>query len=320
MRKLVSALALTTVAFAGSTVYFAHQLSVERARTAASAPRLASADPAPARAAPPAPSPVESSAQPRQDAAVMGGGSAIALPTSEAEIKKMQAEYSRTLLAQFEDPERREEMLAQYKTMMRNTFPHVDQALGLTAEEYARFLELVARQQVDLQLANARCVLEPGCQMKDVLGDGGDRRQGEIDQLLGADRAQKFEAYKNTLGERESVAQLRNRLPDAQRLSDDKAESLVSALAEERELLHREAAQRGDTARGFNIGAGLVFAPSESGTLEERYEAARRSSQRLRDRAAQYLSADQMRAFNELQDEALINLRGLLRRKDVVDE
>ncbi len=51
MRKLVIALALTSVAFAGSTAYFAYQLSAERERNAALAPapspRITAAAPTP---------------------------------------------------------------------------------------------------------------------------------------------------------------------------------------------------------------------------------------------------------------------------------
>lgn len=238
-----------------------------------------------------------------------------ASPIDEAEMKRMQAEYARSLLAQLSDPERREEMLAEYKMMMRNTYPRLDQVLGLTPEEHARFLELSALQQIDMQEANARCLVDPSCRLGDVFQDGMDSRHQEIAELLGPDRTRKFEVYKNTMGEREAVAQLRNRLPDSLRLGDDQSESLIKALAEERELIYREAAQRGGS-QGFNIGAGMVFAPAEGGTYEERLEYARQSSQRLRDRAAQYLNVEQLRAFNEMQDESLLSLRGILRNKD----
>ena len=67
---------------------------------------------------------------------------------------------------------------------------------------------------------------------------------------------------------------------------------------------------------GFNIGAGMLFAPSQGGSLEERLDVARQNSQRLRDRASQYLNAEQRRAFDEMQDETLLGLRRLLRGKD----
>ena len=73
----------------------------------------------------------------------------------------------------------------------------------------------------------------------------------KLRNLLGADRQQQFEAYKNTLMERESVVQLRTRLPDASRLPDERAEALIAALADERQKIHMEAAQRGAGMNGL---------------------------------------------------------------------
>ena len=126
----------------------------------------------------------------------------------------------------------------------------------------------------------------------------------------------KLATYKNTMGEREAVTQLRSRLPDAQRLSDDKAESLVAALAEEREAMHREAAQQGTGLNGYGMGAGMIFSPNDGRSLEERYEVAKQYSQRLRERAALVLNGEQLRAFNEMQDETLLGLRSMMRNKD----
>lgn len=317
MRKLVLALAVSTAAFAGSTLYLAHQLSIERARLTASpavslsrdVPRVA--DRPPALTAP-------AVALTATNEAENGAGAVLTpgQPITEAEVKKMQADYSRNFLAQLADPERREELLAEHRMMMRNSYPRVDQVLGLSPEEYARFLDLSARQLIGMQEASARCITEAACQMTEAYTEGTDSERKQLDQLLGPERAQKLEVYKNTMGEREAVTQLRSRLPDASRLNDDKTEALIAALADERDLIHREAAQRGQDMNGFNIGAGMLFAPSEGGSLDDRFEVAKRNSQRLRDRAAQYLDAEQRRAFDEMQDETLLGLRRVLRSKD----
>jgi hypothetical protein len=320
MSRLVPLLGLTTAVFAGSTIYFAHRLSAERELRDAATPVLtatetASAAPAaPAAAAAPAPT-VKSAAAPRSPPAFVTATLVNGQPVSEADMKKMQADYSRNFLTQLADPERREEVLAEHKMMMRNTYPRVAQVLGLSADEYSRFLELSAQQLIDMQEASSKCVLDPDCQGNAIPAVDNSRKQ-ELDQLLGPERSRKLEVYKNTMGEREAVAQLRSRLPDSVRLSDDKAESLITALAEERDLIHREAAQRGEGMGSFNLGAGMVFAPADGATFEERYEAARQSSQRLHDRAAQYFDADQLRAFDEMQDETLLGLRRMLRNKD----
>ena len=227
----------------------------------------------------------------------------------------MQAEYSRQFLAQMADPEQREEMLAERKMMMRHSYPRIAQVLGLTPEEHARYIELSALQQIEMQEMSSRCTLDPDCRMQDLRPPGGTDRGQEIDNLLGAERKQKLGTYMNTMGEREAVSQLRNRLPENQRLSEDRSEMLINALAEERNAIHSEAAQQGLGSSSFGFGAGMVFTTGEGGSFEERYAIAQQNSQRLRERAAQHLNAEQLRAFNEMQDETLISLRGALRQK-----
>ena len=320
MRKLVIALSLTSVALAASTIYFASELAIERGRLAGTqAADGAAAQPMPIAPAPvsataPAPTASANPADNRKANAGFSSEPAVAPALTEADIRSAQAEYSRIILTQLADPERREEMLAEHKMMMRYSYPRVDQVLGLSAAEHSKLLELFAQQQMDMQEASAHCMADPTCQLQDLHRSNADSRKSEINELLGPERAAMLETYKKTTGEREAVNQLRNRLPDVQRLSDADTELLVAALAEERELISREAPDA--RMNSFSMGAGLIFAPSEGGSFEERYETASRNSQRLRERAAQILNAEQMRAFNEMQDETLISLRAMLRQKD----
>ncbi len=324
MRKLVYLLALTSVTFAGTTVYFARQLAEERSRAAPPAAlpaRMATASvpvreaPLERRAEPSKPKPAAAAApRPRE---FFSGAMINGQPMSEEDMKKMQADFSRQFLAQLADPEQREELLAQRKMMIRQMYPRVDQVLALTPEEYSRFIELSAQQQLDMQESSSRCTLDPDCRVQDMHRDMGESRSQDIDNLLGADRKQKFETYKNTMSEREAVAQLRNRLPDAQRLGDERAESLIQVLAEERNAIHREAMQQGLGSSGFGFGAGMVFTSGDQASFEERYATAKQNSQRMRDRAAQYLTPEQMRAFNEMQDETLLSLRSALRQSEL---
>jgi hypothetical protein len=234
---------------------------------------------------------------------------------SEEDLLDAQREFSRRFLAQMADPQQREELLAERKIGLRHSFPRVDRVLGLTAEEYARFIELQALQQLDMQEASSRCSLDPQCQAREVFQQAHDQHARDIANLLGPERAQKFETYQNTLSEREAVSQLRNRLPDRQRLGDDQAEQLIAALAQEREAIHRETTTSGTGMQGFGVGAGMVFSPDDGRSFEERMEAARQNSRRMRDRAAAYLNADQLRLFEEMQDETLLSLRSALRNK-----
>jgi hypothetical protein len=321
MRAWLIILAISTAAFAGTTAYLAYELAVERERaslpaaapyqsslvSAASSPGTAQTKPSDAPAAATTPAVTTN-----PDSGVVTRSNSM----TEADIKKAQAEYSRRFLAQMADPQQREDTVLERKVQMRHSFPRVEQVLGLTPEQYARFLELQARQQLDMQEAHSRCMVDPACQLRDMRWSPDDFHGDEIASLLGPERMQKFETYKNTMGEREAVSQLKSRLPDSQRLGDDRAEQLITALAQEREALNQEAYRSGSGMTGFGIGAGMVFAPANDRPFEERYEAARQYSQRLRDRAAQYLNAEQQRVFNEMQEDTLLSLRSALRNKD----
>ena len=325
MRTWLVLLAITSVALAGSTGYLAYQLHELSSRQADSVQATAIvATPvvtAPSVEAPPVASPSPERATTgapggREQPVATGWAANSGKAPSEADMKKMQADYAQRFLAQIADPQEREEVISERKLHLRHQFPRVDQALGLSPEEYSKFLELMSQQQVDLQEATSRCVLDPECRLNQYRGQP-DPHSQEIANLLGPDRTQKFETYKNTLGEREVISQLRGRLGEAQRLDDDKAEQLITVLAQERDAIHREAMNNGTAVNGFSMGAGMVFAPNDGRPLDERMEAARLSSQRLRNSAAPYLNTEQLRAFDEIQEETLMALRRMLRNKEL---
>jgi hypothetical protein len=306
MRKLVVVLGVTSVTFAATTLYLARELVAERARTAASSSTSSARHPVPDSV--PAAGRPDSSAE---DAVPTGEAPlAAALPAEQ----RARRDFAQRFLAQIHEPRNREELLAENKVMMRNAYPRLDQVLGLSSEEYQRLLELFALQHLESQERHARCAQQPDC--ADLAPNYPDPREREIADLL-ADRQARFEAYRNSLGEREAVTQLRARLPEGQTLSEANAEHLIAALADERNRLHQEAAARGSGLTDSSVGAGLVFSAAEGGSLEQRYETARQNSQRLRDRAAPYLTPAQRRAFDEMQDEALLSLRSQLRNKEL---
>ena len=215
-----------------------------------------------------------------------------------------------------EDPEQREGMLIESKMMMRNSYPRLAQTIGMSSEEAERLFTLLALQQMDAQERYARCTLDPACNIRDGTGFQNDPRAQEIADLLGADRQQQFENYKNTLMERESVTHLRTRLSDASRLPDDTAEALIAVLADERQKIHQEAALRGVGMNGYGTGVGVVFSASDAATAEAQLESAQANSRRMRERAAEVLTAEQLRVFNEMQDELLISLQQQVRQKE----
>jgi hypothetical protein len=317
MRLIVPALAVISVTFAGTTLYFAHELELERERsraTPAAVVRTAAVNPSTAvipaqssavRAAPPSPA-----APP-----ALASQSTVA-ESEEDRMKRLQVEQSRRTLKMLEDPEQREGMIIEFKMGMRNSYPRLAQTIGLSSEETERLFELLALQQMEAQETYARCTVDPGCNVQDGRNFQNDPRAKEIADLLGADRSQQFDHYKNTLSERESVAHLRSRLSDSSRLPDGTAEALITALADERQRIHQEAAGRGIGLNGYGTSAGVVFSASNAPTPEAQFESAQANSRRMRERAAEVLNGEQLRVFDEMQDELLISLKHQVRQKE----
>lgn len=317
MRIAIIALSILCLVLTGTTIYYArahHALAAERER-----PVLTASQPRPDNG--PVASVERPSAIPRtsqdkagEPATVSESAPQTIRHLSEEELKASQMQFAKAFLAQAEDPQARQDLVAERRMQMRHTFPAVDRVLGLDGDEYSKLLDLLAEQQIEIQTQHSRCVIDSTCKSHDWRFDDA-TQQREIAALLGAERSQRFETYKNTLGERESVTQLRVRLPDAIRLPDSRAEELIVALAEERAALSREAMQTGTGTMGFGFGAGMIMAPSD-GTPEAQFEAARQYSQRLRDRAAAHLDSEQQRVFNEMQEEQLVAFRNMLRNKN----
>jgi hypothetical protein len=309
MRIIVIALTLVSASLAGTTVYFARELARERERSHAVAATYTQAPPA-------------QQAQLRLPAAAPSvAQKAVTSPlahtvSEEVDAKNVQIELSRRTLKMLADPTQREGMLLEQKVMMRSMYPRLAQAIGMTNEEAEQLFTLLAQQQIDFQEKFARCAVDQNCDAQDASHNQTDPGAQEIADLLGANRQQQFETYKNTLMERESVVQLRSRLPDASRLPDERAEALIAALADERQKIHMEAAQRGAGMNGFGTGVGVIFSASDAATPEAQLESAQANSRRMRARAAEVLDAEQLRVFDEMQDELMISLQNQIRRKE----
>jgi len=308
MRIIVIALTLVSATLAGTTVYFARELQLERERSHAVTAPVAQTPPAP-------------QASPLSATAPLVAHQTFTPPlahaeSKEADEKNMQVEASQRTLKMLSDPTQREGMLLEQKVMMRNMYPRLAQTIGMTNEEAERLFTLLAQQQIDFQEKFARCAVDPNCDSQDGGLNQTDPGAQEIANLLGADRQQQFEAYKNTLMERESVVQLRTRLPDASRLPDERAEALIAALADERQKIHMEAAQRGAGMNGYGTGVGVIFSASDAATPEAQLESAQANSRRMRARAAEVLDTEQLRVFDEMQEELMISLMNQVRRKE----
>ena len=324
MRTVVIALSLTTAAFAASTVYFARELQAERASAAAAPPIYSSstvAAPAGTAIDPgPASPPASASAPTAVTFATITGPGALAsgVPAPDsathALIQAEQRKYHEQIIKRLDDPEQRAEMLEEYRMMVRSLNPRLAQTLKMSGEEAERLIELLAQQQLDQQEKFARCSVDTSCDFGPIGRDAAGANERELTNLLGAERRQEFEQYRNTMGERRSVTELRTRLSDADYLPEEKAEALIVALADERNQISVDASKRGGGVTGIGNGSGMILITPSGSSPEAQFASAQENSRRLRTRAAEVLTPAQMRAFDEMQEELLRSTRQQLRQ------
>lgn len=329
MRIAVIALSLTTAAFAASTVYLARELQAERASGTAIAqatPALKTV-PAPGASAPSLPATAARGAEPAvqlsanlvraespANTVVINGG--IQIPAElQAQMNAQQQKHNQEMVRRYDDPEQRAELVAEYKAVIRNSHPALAQALKLTKEDADRLIELLSLEQVENQVRYARCSLDSSCDVGRMAQMGADSTRQGIENLLGTEGQQKYWQYRNSVGEREAVTQFRTRLSDATYLREDTAESLISVLADERMKISAEASKTGAGLSGIGNGIGMVWVSETSDSPEARFASAQENSRRLSARAAEVLTASQLRVFEEMQDELLLSMRQQLRQK-----
>ena len=132
--------------------------------------------------------------------------------------------------------------------------------------------------------------------------------RAELTQLLGEERFQRFNDYRDNIQERRIVANLRGEASDALRINDKQAERLVEVLGDERRKVLKEYEQRGVEYSGLNSGYGSLYYSSTAGA-EQRVAEASEFQRRQRERAAEVLTPQQLRFFTERQERGLEDAR-----------
>jgi hypothetical protein len=310
MRKLVLALGVSTAAFAASTLYFWRELQVER-----STPQLVASEPAmvSAKDTPDQPSPAPgSSAAMSQPATVP-----VARNRPDAETARTEAETdaearARSLAqmrAVFEDPLKREEMMRVSRDGFRGSFPRLAEHLGLTEDQYTRLVNQLAEHQMHWAERRYRCLLEPGCDEMTAMKGIGAERERELTDILGPENYQQFNEYLDNQQERRAVMRLRGELPDTARLSDAQLEKLIAALGDERRRAQQRWEQSGVEFSSQGTASGTLIVSSTAKTVDERIADAQEFQRLQLERAGQILTATQLQAFRQIQEQDLRQLR-----------
>ena len=321
MHKLIAILALSTSVLAVTSIYLWIELrdardQMETLREASAATPSSLATQAQHRADPVA-SAATSQAAAQADMSTSPGKNA------EARQKLIEEEYrdsSRRLLTQLSDPAMRAEMVEEWKEANLPNKAKYVRYLGISEGDAERLIDVLAEQNFLQSELFARCSLQPRCDFQALSRQSNAAKQLAITDLLGAATQQRFEQYTYTSVERNMVSSfLRDKIPAASQLSDEQAEQLISALADERKVVETEVKQRGLEPFNFPV-EGVAFTFQESvfapGNTSERLKEAAEYNRRIHARAKAMLTSQQLAAFEEMQERAIVSLKGALRRQE----
>lgn len=302
MKGLAWALGAIALFFAATTAYFAHELQKERASHQAATAVPAEGAPAVAREAPATKPAAVTSDEVSPDFAHSMATSRDNRQPTEEQMKQLAIEEARKFLAEISTPAGRARMLEQMKLMIRAGPPGMDKFLNMDADEYSRFIDLMAEQQLASRENATRCILDKNCRYTGETADWVAARDAEIAAQFGQETVERYHWFYRSSNGRQAVAELRGRLPDRARLSDAKAEELVRALVEESELITRDMRRVQYGVGTSNYMAYVVMDADPDGA---KAAAAEEYNRRLRERAAGVLTSDQLAIFTQAQDDAI---------------
>ncbi len=169
----------------------------------------------------------------------------------------------------------------QLRANNKRLYADIGEKLGLSSDEASRLIDLVTDQQM------AAMQRGRGERMADTSGDRQEKNLAEITALIGADKAELYKAYQETMPARQEVNMLERQLEGIDStLSKDQRDRMITALAEERKRVPEPR-----------------FADSAS--REEHAQAAlewqKDYQERTATRARSILSSEQLATYNEYQ-------------------
>ena len=292
MKPSFLGLLIAAVAFGASTIYLAVQLNEERAQadrfieeSRALNARVAELEKTRAE--------LEllrlSGGGMSHDAQVPGGTGSKSAGTATAPVLAQSSESrepaDEVVIRSGQAAQPSEAMQKMRRTQLRannkRLYADIGEKLGLSSDEASRLIDLVTDQQM------AAMQRGRGERMADTSGDRQEKNLAEITALIGADKAELYKAYQETMPARQEVNMLERQLEGIDStLSKDQRDRMITALAEERKRVPEPR-----------------FADSAS--REEHAQAAlewqKDYQERTATRARSILSSEQLATYNEYQ-------------------
>lgn len=326
MRPPNLALLAISLGLAVSLAYVAHELRDARARALADASeiqqlraRIATAErrrealervvAAPAVAAPPRPAsdtpPVARVVEPEER------------PVTDSERKSGLSERQRARRAEqlkmLADPAARALYRAQRLAQVRRENPGLARTLGLTPDQEREYFELLAEQ--DVRREEYHMAQDPDADTSVEDRQRYEREEEEQRTLLGFEKFEELRQYQRSRPERAQVRSLRARLDGATSLGEEQATRLIAAMREERERYVQGMTHvTGGTGGYLGEYPFTPFRISEEGRPDLAFAEAQLTRtedflKRLHARAAVILTPEQLRRFEEIQEEQMVNER-----------
>jgi hypothetical protein len=213
------------------------------------------------------------------------------------------------------DPATRELMRAEIKAELRAEHLGLERAVGLSADEYDRLLDLLVSQRLENmeQLSDSYA-------WATTFAEQQSRNKQQVAELLGAENAQGYETFLESIPARREVQRFRAHLSDGERLSDAQVERMIEAVQAAAKRLADEPPPPVGNSSGVLIAgaAALRFGPSEPGTSIEDHVLAQldRYEQYAGERVASILTVQQRREYERFRNNerarTRLNLREML--------
>jgi hypothetical protein len=218
--------------------------------------------------------------------------------------------------ARRDTPEMRETMRAQQKMRLMRAYPDLAATLRLRPDEVDKLFDLLTDQQ--LKTMELRDSLReknlPREQLANALRERNAMQEAERDKqiaaLFGDAKAQEWKTYENSLSARMQVRELGTILESSgMPLRSDQSQSLIDALVVEQNR-YRAEQQALDQRDSFN--------PQDSGQrlalFEQNLAQQEQHFQRSHDAIAPFLSTEQLKRYDEINNQQLENQRRNLER------
>lgn len=206
------------------------------------------------------------------------------------------------LAKMFSDPEMKKSMRVQQLVGVRMIYNDIAKELGLSPEDSQQFMEILADRQMDISAA-AMASFDPNSPDKDAnekkVADTQKRYAEQLQAVLGEERYKKFESYEGSIGDRFMLQQFEGQFAaSGAPLEAAQKEKLLGFMREERTKAPSNLMNATDPGKQMDV-------LKSDETMGEFMTGQEDFNRRVLGRARDVLSADQIAAFEKIQQQQI---------------